>query len=112
MINFRRVEHHIYWLFIAVVLISGLGWFTNTFNPDRLYLMVIFFLLIFVILFSLVMYILNNVRRGILCGLGIVIFLILRYLGLRDFYFPTFLFILLILLDLYLSKKSLPPNLK
>lgn len=105
MISLRHTEHNISWILICVAAISVLGWYTNTYTPDSVVKMGLFLVLIYSIVFFFVLFVLNNVRRAILSSSGVVIFLALRYLGLREIYFPLLLIAILILIDLYFSKQ-------
>jgi hypothetical protein len=97
---------NIRWIYAAFVLISIFGWYVNVFAPDSGIKIIIFFSIIFAIIFSTALFLLNNVRRGVLCGIGAVIFLLLRILGLRDPIYPVFLIAALISLDWYLRKNN------
>ena len=61
--------------------LCGLGWLTNTQDPNYLFSLIIFFLLIFVTVFSITMFVTNIVRRSILIGSGVFVFFLLRLLG-------------------------------
>jgi hypothetical protein len=109
-LNFRRAQHHLHWILICFAAVSALGWYSNTFIPDSLLKICIFLLIIALILFSGFMFILNNVRRAIEIGFGVIILLILRYLGLREIYFSVLLVTIIILIDLFFSKKPTTTN--
>jgi hypothetical protein len=100
----KRHKFNYYWLFKSVILIIIFGWFVNFFTPYSFLYKSIFFILIFLIVYAFCYFLLNNVRRCILCGLGAVIYLLLRLLGLRESIYPILLIISLISIDMYFSK--------
>jgi len=100
-----RRQRNSWWLFIGIIGISVLGWFTNTFSPKELFFRAIFFLIIFVTTTSLSFYVLNNVRRALLIGIGVVSFFLLRYLGLRELFYPILLIASLVSLEVFFQKR-------
>jgi len=98
-------QRNSWWLFIGVIGVSVLGWFTNTFSPKELFFRAIFFLIIFITTTSLFFYVLNNVRRALLVGIGVVSFLILRYVGLREVFYAILLLASLVSLEVFFQKR-------
>lgn len=88
------------WLIIGICGISGLGWLINSFDPNYLLPLVLFFLLLFITIFSLSFFITNIVRRSILIGSGVFVFSLLRFFGLREWYYALLLIVCLILIEL------------
>lgn len=77
----------------------------NSFSPKSIGVLGIFFALLFTTSTSLSLYVLNNVRRSLLIGLGVAIFFLLRLLGLRDFIYPILLIASLASLELFFQKR-------
>lgn len=98
--RFREKPRDITWLIVGISTICALGFLINTQNPDYVIPLVIFFLLLFIAAFSLTFYITNIVRRSILVGGGVFVFFLLRFLGLRDWYYVLLLGICLIFVEL------------
>jgi len=93
------------WLIIGICGVSGLGWLINSFDPNYLFPLVIFFLVLFITAFSFTFYITNIVRRSLLVGSGVFVFFLLRFLGLRDWYYFVLLVICLIFVELSLQNR-------
>ncbi len=101
----RGTQRNVWWLILGITGLSGLAWFMNTIPPDSMSQIIEFLLIILVTSFVSAQFLLNNVRRAVLVSVGFSIFLVLRYLGLRD---PIYLILLvasLISLEMLLSKK-------
>lgn len=92
-------------LILAISGLSILGWFVNTFTPDTFFRMAFFFLIAAITTFFFSLSILKIVRRAVLVALGVVILLLLRFLGLRDWYYPILLIPVLISLEILLQKR-------
>lgn len=90
------------WFIITISGLSILGWFVNTYPPNSFLRIAIFFLLIGATTFFTSLYLLKIVRRAALLTLGVVIWLLLRFLDLRDWYYPALLLPILISLDILL----------
>ena len=88
------------WLIVGICGISGLGWLINQFDPSYVLPLILFFLLLFLTVFSISFFITNIVRRSVLIGGGVFVFFLLRFLGLREWYYVVLLLILLIFIEL------------
>ncbi|MBI3342824.1 hypothetical protein HY032_01585 [Candidatus Gottesmanbacteria bacterium] len=95
----------VWWLIIGISSISALAWFANTYTPDSWQRITMFFALITVILTSLLLYFLNNVRHILLMAGGLLVILLLRLLGLREIIYPLLLAASLLSLELMLRKR-------
>lgn len=92
-------------LIVCISGISALAWFANTYTPDSWQTVITLFTLITVIITSLLLYFLNNVRHILIITGGIVVLLILRYWGLREIIYPMLLMAVLFSLELMLRKR-------
>lgn len=101
----HRQPRNSWWLFIGLISISVLGWFTNTFTPKNLFIQIIFFFIILATTTSLSLYLLNNVRRALWVGLGVIGFLLLRYVGLREPWYVVLLVASFLSLELFFQKR-------
>lgn len=101
----HKKQRNILWLIIGISGISGMGWFTNTYTPDSIQRLWIFYVLFFASGFFLLLYLLNNIRRAILCAAGITIFLLLRSLNLREPWYLLLLVASLISLEVFFQKR-------
>ncbi len=101
----HRRQQNFWWLFIGIIGISILGWFTNTFSPEKIIFRALFFLIIFITTTSLSFYVLNNVRRSVLISIGLVSFLLLRMAGLRELFYVILLLASLISLEVFFQKR-------
>ena len=100
-----QTQRNYAWLIIGICGISGLGWLINSFDPNYLFPLGIFFLLLIITAFSLTFFITNIVRRSILMGGGVFVFFSLRFLGLRDWYYVLLLGVCLIFVELSFQKR-------
>lgn len=94
-----------FWLFAGIVGLSLLGWFTHTFAPNSLLLLLFFFVIVGCITFALAYFIINNVRRAFLVALFCSGTLLLRFLNLRSPMYFLLLLASLVSLELYLRKR-------
>lgn len=94
-----------WWLVYSILGISILGWLTNAFAPDQRLIFILFFFIIFFTCLSLCLYLFNNVRRSVLLSLGIIAFLLLRFLQLRHPLYLVLLLASLISLELYFQNR-------
>ncbi len=101
----KAPERNISWLFIAIAAVSALGWLIRTYPPSPWYRIILFFILVFIAVFFLFRFVLNNVRRATLIGNGAVLVLFLRLLDLRELTYILLLAALLLSLELYLKKR-------
>ena len=100
-----RQPRNIWWLIVAMCGLSALAWFVNTYSPNSWQFLFVFFSLVcFTSLFFL-FYLLNNVRRSVLVSLGIILYLLLRYLNLRESIYLILLLTSLISLEVFLKKR-------
>lgn len=93
------------WLILAIFSVSGLAWFTNTYTPDTLLRLWIFYIFIFASSGFLFLFLLKGIRRAILCAAGISIFLFLRSLNLREPWYLLLLGASLISLEVFFQKR-------
>lgn len=100
-----RPQRSVWFLIIGISGISGLAWFANTYTPDSWEKIVIVFIFIATIITSILLYFLNNVRHILLITGGLLILLVLRYLGLREIIYPLLLAASLLSLELMLRKR-------
>jgi len=85
--------------------LSVLGWFGNTFPPENILSLVLFFLIIAATAFFSSLFLFKIVRRAVLVTLGVIIWLILRLLGLRELWYPLLLIPCLISLEILFQKR-------
>ena len=100
-----RPQRSVWFLIIGISGISSLAWFANTYTPDSWQKVVIFFIFAAAIILSLLLYVLNNVRHVLLITGGLLILLVLRYLGLREIIYPLLLAASLLSIELLLRKR-------
>jgi len=90
---------------LGLIGVSGTAWLINTYAPGQPVHLVVFFVAVFVSCFFLFLFLLNNVRRSTLVSLGVVLYLILRYLNLRQSYYIVLLIASLASLEIALRKR-------
>lgn len=100
-----KKERNVWWLIAGVSGISLLAWFINTYNPDTYIRHAEFFLLLFFSVTSLSIFVIGSMRRAVFVGIGLIIFLLLRLIGLREPLYPILLTVSLVSLELYLNKQ-------
>jgi len=100
-----KKERNIWWLIVAVSGISSLAWFTNTYDPETPYGLVIFFGLLFITGMTFGLFVTSHMRRSLLFSIGIIVLFLLRLLNLREFFYPVLLLASLISLEVYLNKR-------
>lgn len=94
------------WSLIAGISgLSLLGWFINTFTPDTVFKIAFFFFIIGATTFFCSLFIFKILRRAVLITLGVVVWLLLRMLGLRDWYYPVLLIPILISLEVLFQNR-------
>lgn len=101
----NKPARNIWYLILGISGLSVLGWFVNTFTPDSFGEISLFFVIIAATTFFTSLFLLKIVRRAILVTLGIVVWLLLRLLGLRDWYYPVLLLPILISLEILLRTR-------
>ena len=94
------------WSLIAGISgLSLLGWFINTVTPDSAWTIVLFFVIIGATTFFCSLFIFKILRRAVLVTLGVTVWLLLRLLGLRDWYYPVLLIPVLISLEVLFQNR-------
>ena len=93
------------WLIVGISGLCLLGWFVNTFQPENILLLVLFFVIIAATVFFSSLFLFKIVRRAVLVTLGVVVWLILRLFGLREFWYPLLLIPCLISLEILFQKR-------
>lgn len=105
----RRFITYLLFLLLSLTIIIFVIFFINP-SKDVLFLdfaihpVLIFFILIFLAIYFLFSYILLNKREGTLLSIFILVFFILRYLGITSPVYLVLLFIILFLIE-WLYKK-------
>ncbi len=100
-----RPKRNILWLILGICGLSLLGWFINTYQPENIFLLVLFFLIIAGTVFFSSLFLFKIVRRAILVTLGVIVWLTLRMFGLRDLWYPLLLIPCLISLEILFNKR-------
>lgn len=85
--------------------ISFLAWFATAYSPDSWHRIALFFVFIAVIVAAPLFSLLNNVRHVFLITAGVLIFLLLRLLGLREIIYPLLLAATILSVELMLRKR-------
>jgi hypothetical protein len=93
------------WLVVGITGLSLLGWFVNTYPPDSFIRILIFFAILGGTTFCISFFFLKIVRRATIITVGVIVWLLLRYLGLRDWYYPLLLLPILISLEMLFQKR-------
>jgi len=101
----REPQRNITWLLVGISGISGLAWLTNTQNPANPIFLLLFFVILFFTAYSLTFFITNIVRRSLLVSGGVLVFFLLRYLGLREPLYIVLLVASLVSLELSSQKR-------
>lgn len=101
----HRPRRSVWWLIVGISGVSVLAWFANTYTPDSWQNIALFLALITVIVASLLLSFLNNVRHVLLITGGVLIVFSLRLLGLREIIYPLLLTATLLSLELMLRKR-------
>ena len=91
-------------LLIGATCIALLIGLTLILPPTRLAVF-LFFVLVFGASFYLASYVLNSPRRGLFIGGGFTLYLVLRSLGLREWWYLLLIILLAVSIELYWSKK-------
>lgn len=95
----------VWWLFVSICGLSALAWLANAYAPDSWQVILIFFILIMVMITSLLLYFMGNMRHILLITGGVLILLILRFLGLREIIYPLLLVATLFSIELLVRKR-------
>ena len=80
------------YLFLGCTGVFILAAYVNIFPPDQLVYVGTFFILLLLTLTLLILYVGRDIRRSIVISGGIVLYLLLRYFGLRH---PLYLILLI-----------------
>lgn len=100
-----KPKRNILWLILGICGLSVLGWFVNTFPPENILQLLLFFVIIAATTFFSSLFMLKIVRRAVLVTLGVVVWLALRLLGLREIWYPILLIPCLISLEILFQKR-------
>lgn len=100
-----RPKRNVLWLILGICGLSVLGWFVNTFQPENILLLVLFFVIIATTTFFSSLFLFKIVRRSVLVTLGVIVWLLLRLLGLRELWYPMLLIPCLISLEILFQKR-------
>jgi len=101
----HRQRHNIWHLIVGISGLSVLGWFINSMTPDSIPTIALFMFILSVTVFFSSLFLLKIVRRAALVTLGVLVWLILRLLGLREFWYPLLLIPCLISLEMLFQKR-------
>jgi hypothetical protein len=104
MILFRRFEFNTTWFLSTLIFTCGLGAYVNLLLPQTTLSVVGLLCFIAGIVFCSCMFFTNSIKRAVLYTTGGSIFLVLRFLGLREWYFPLLLSITVLSTDAYLVR--------
>ncbi len=86
------------------MVLSILGWFGNAVAPDTVSNILLFLLLIFAASVIIGKLIFVSTRRALIMGFGVVAVLILRFVELREFYYPLAIAAIALIADWYTAK--------
>ena len=106
MIIFRRFQFDTKWFLTSLIFICGLGAYVNLLQPQTTIAVVGLLLIIAGIIFCFGMFITKSVKRAILYSTGVIIYLVLRFIGLREWYFLLLLSITVLSTDAYFTRKD------
>ena len=101
----ERQKRNAWWLIVGISGLSILGWFINTFPPDSFETISLFFLIIAATTFFSFLFVFKIVRRATLVTLGVMVWLLLRLVGLRDWYYPVLLIPVLVSLEILFQSR-------
>jgi hypothetical protein len=104
----RRFSPDFKWAFISLVFLCGIGWFVNSLNPNSSLVIGGMLSLIAAMIFSILSFFRLGIIRRLLYTGVIILYLFLRLLGLTDWYYPLFLVIATVSIDMYFKKS--PPT--
>ncbi len=93
------------WIVLAIAAISGIGVITNTYDPQNTFALGMFFLCIFMLIFSILSLILNNTKRPFLWSTLLTTLLFVRSLKLFDLIYIILLLAIALSLELYWRKR-------
>ena len=102
----KRLRNNLFWLILlAVMLWLGLFGMVYLIEPSTLLIVPLFFIVIFIALLLTFSLLFSNTRRGVLGSLGVLSFLILRYLGVGNILNLLLISAIVVAMDLYLSRE-------
>jgi len=104
MIIFRRFQFDTRWFLASLIFISGLGAYVNLLSPQSTIAVAGLLLIIAGIIFCCGMFLTKSIRRALLYATGVIIYLTLRFIGLREWYFPLLLSITVLSTDAYFTR--------
>ena len=94
-----------WYLLVGISGLCVLGWFVNTFTPENILLLILFFMIIAATAYFTSLFLFKIVRRAVLVTIGVTVWLTLRLLGLRDLWYPLLLIPCLISLEILFQKR-------
>ena len=100
-----RQKRKLGWLILGLTGLASLAFWVYFFSPDKLLTLIVFYLLVGLSSFFLVLFILNHRRRAVLISCGLVLFLFMRQLELRQPIYLLLILATLVSLELYAWKK-------
>ena len=100
-----RQKRKLGWLILGLTGLASLAFWVYFFSPDKLLTLIVFYLLVGLSSFFLVLFILNHRRRAVLISSGLVLFLFMRQLELRQPVYLLLILATLVSLELYAWKK-------
>ncbi len=101
----NNISKHILWLLIGISGLCGLGWVINTIDPAQTGALVLFFCILFVTVYGFIFFLTRKKERALLWTIGIVLFFLLRFFGLREWLYPVLLIACLISLEILFQKR-------
>ncbi|QQG40886.1 MAG: hypothetical protein HYV37_01005 [Candidatus Levyibacteriota bacterium] len=112
----RRKKRPLFLLLISILSFAALSYIVFSYSPSSLINIqkpkidipsaATFFVLVFIFFSSFSGYLFHNVRRGILLGTSIVVYLLLRFFGLRNIFFLIILIAIFATIELTFSQKK------
>jgi hypothetical protein len=106
MIFFRRFHFDTKWFLSSLIFVCGLGAYVNLLEPQTPISVAGLLLIIAGIMFCFCMFLTKSIKRAILYAAGVIIYLTLRFIGLREWYFPLLLSVTVLSTDAYFTHKD------
>jgi len=101
----KRFRKNLFWfILLATALWLSLFGIVYLIEPSTIFIVPLFFIIMFVALLLSLSLLFSNTRRGILSSIGILAFLILRYLGVGNILNLVLISAIAIAMDLYISR--------
>lgn len=101
----EKPERNIWHLIFGMSGLSVLGWFMSSFSPANFLFVALFFLIVAVMVFFSSLFVFKSARRAILVTIGVIVWLVLRLLGLREIWYPFLLVLCLISLEILFQRR-------